>query len=110
MSKHPIDQLTGGCRFCAGKEYPVTIEFSCGWCGRKKVFILVEETGQEICNHIEGIAGILGIESEDVLNALLLMLEDGEQQEIVEALCDAYYSTREETAALPVSEVAAVPV
>jgi hypothetical protein len=47
MSKHPIDEMAEGCRFCAGKEYPVTIEFSCGWCGRKKVFVLVEETEAE---------------------------------------------------------------
>jgi hypothetical protein len=108
MSKHPVDEPTEGyCRFCADKEYPKTIEFSCGWCGRKKVFTLVEETNQEIRNHIEAIAGILGIESEDVLNALLLMLESDEQQELIEALCDAYYSTKAETATL--TGLAAVP-
>jgi len=35
-------QKSDGCRFCVNEEYPMTIEFICGWCGRKVVFRLVE--------------------------------------------------------------------
>jgi hypothetical protein len=39
--------MTEGCRFCAGKPVPEVITRSCGWCGRKRTYILLVEDEEE---------------------------------------------------------------
>jgi len=47
QQRHPLDELTDGCAFCA-KRVPQTVTWQCGCCGKTVTYILpVEEEEAE---------------------------------------------------------------